>query len=79
MLDKHKTKVKFLINVDELFAYFPELEYNDNPKLKTCYSHIGQHSACHVDYAKEAREASPKEYIDLKTELKNLGYNLEIL
>jgi hypothetical protein len=52
--DKNKTKVKFLYheNTEDLMAYFPEERYNEDEKLFTCYAHIGQHSACHVDYAR---------------------------
>lgn len=83
--DKDKTKVWFLVNEKEennndLFGYFPEANYNDfSTTTKTCYSHVGQHSACHVDYAKESRLATPEEYNDLKIELESIGYNLEIL
>lgn len=78
--DKHKTKVQFLFNVrmNELFAYFPEEDYN-NEGLKMCYVHVGQHCGCHPDYAKESREATKNEYKDLKIELENLGYILEIV
>ncbi len=45
-----KTKVKFLINEkndNDLIAYFPD-DVADNKGNKTCYTHIGQHSACCV-------------------------------
>ena len=77
------TKVKFLKHSGEIFAYFPDIEYNKfllNNKLKTCYAHIGQHSSCHEDYANESAEATENEYSDLLKELKGQGYNdLEIL
>lgn len=41
--------------------------------MKTSYAHIGQHSACHVDYAAESREATPEEYRDLLAELIDAG------
>jgi hypothetical protein len=82
------TRVTFLINekavkdfIDNgLIAYFPDDVYSDNqPHLRTCYAHIGQHSSCHVDYAKECREATPEEYKDLLAELISIGYDdLEI-
>lgn len=85
-----KTKVLFLIDKPEdqftgdhergttgVFAYFPEVVHNG--ELKTCYSHIGQHSACHPDYAKECKEATPDQYADLKKELEGLGYNLNVI
>lgn len=69
--------VKFLVSKDknweeEVFAYFPEEVYNESGDLRLCYSHIGQHGACHVDFAKSCRPAEPKEYIDLKTELEQI-------
>ncbi len=85
--DKHKTKVKFLFhegNQDiligaDVFAFFPEEKYNGGNVMFTSYEHIGQHSACHIDYANECRPATPEEYKDLKSELESLGYNLEIV
>ncbi len=71
------TKVKFLIyqeSKSEVFAYFPEI-IGDNRGNKTCYAHIGQHSACSPDYAKECKEAQYNEYADLLRELIGQGYN----
>lgn len=69
-----------------VFAYFPEkIDLVDHwfDKNKTenraCYSHIGQHSGCHPDYANECKPATPEQYADLKKELEGLGYNLEII
>jgi len=76
------TKVLFLVHTDtdgaeDLFAYFPnEMHNGDTP---SCYSHVGQHSACSPLYAAESREATPKEYASLKTELERLGYRLKVL
>lgn len=88
--DTHKTKVQFLIDKNgytnqeenekgQVFAFFTDEMYSHDKNLRTCYSHIGQHSACHVDYAKESRPATPAEYADLKRELESIGYNLEII
>jgi hypothetical protein len=73
------TKVKFLYHEgnQDLMAYFPEEVWCDN--TKTCYSHIGQHSACHPNYAKECREATMLEYLDLFNELQSIGYRLELV
>lgn len=76
------TKVMFLVNERnpedlDLFAYFPEEIHNG--EYRTGYSHIGQHSAVHPDYAAESREATPEEYQDLKAELEGIGYNLDVL
>lgn len=75
-----KTKVKFLIEKDsenDVWAFFPEEIAHDY--FLTCYAHIGQHSACHPDYAKECKEANYDQYSDLKKELESIGYKLEIL
>lgn len=81
-----KTKVKFLIEKPEdnysgeVFAFFPDDNYtNFSTDTKTCYAHTGQHSACHIDYAGECKEATPEQYNDLKNELTGIGYKLEIL
>ena len=76
------TKVAFLINEKDpenadLFAYFPEEDYNQ--QYKSGYSHVGQHSGVHPQYAAESRPATPEEYQDLKVELEGIGYNLEVL
>jgi hypothetical protein len=74
-----KTKVKFLYHEknEDLMAYFPYETWCDN--TKSCYSHIGQHSACHPNYAKECREATMLEYLDLFNELQSIGYKLELI
>lgn len=85
-----KTDVLFLWERDEpkdVFAYFPNEQYYGKIQgmtaidmaMRTCYAHIGQHSACHPDYARECREASPEEFKPLMEELESIGYNLNIL
>jgi hypothetical protein len=80
--DNQKTQVLFLNELGGVFAYFPNEIHPFNgyrQDNRTCYSHIGQHSACHPDYAKECKKAAPDQYKDLKQELESVGYNLEIL
>ncbi len=74
------TKVKFLYEkmIKDVFAYLPEMVHSFNgyrPDNMTCYSHVGQHSACHPDYANECREAPINEYWPLLQELIGQGYN----
>lgn len=78
--DEKTTEVQFLFNgrTEDLFAYFPELDYNISGTSKVCYSHIGQHSGVGPEYVKECRVATPEEYKDLFQELENLGYKLQI-
>jgi hypothetical protein len=76
-------RVMFLVNEKDpgnpdLFAYFPEEDYDREGKLKTGYSHVGQHSAVSPEYAAESRLATPEEYADLKAELEGIGYNVEV-
>jgi len=79
------TKVLFLIEKPEgdlpcnVFAFFPELHCYDKSQpdynvMFTCYAHIGQHSACHIDYANECKEAELHQYQDLLKELIGQGY-----
>jgi len=82
--DNEKTKILFLVNEKDpenpdVFAYFPEENFDSKGEYKTAYSHIGQHSAVHPNYAEESRPATPEEYQDLKTELESIGYNLNVL
>jgi hypothetical protein len=83
--DRYKTHVLFLIEEPEgdlptsVFAFFPAEKYNSEPNLFTCYAHIGQHSACHLAYANECKQANYNEYQDLLKELIGLGYNLNVL
>lgn len=74
------TKVKFLIDngsdsneSTDVFAYFPELVHSGN--FKTCYSHIGQHSAIDTEYPKQCESANYSQYSDLLRELIGQGYN----
>ncbi len=78
------TKVVFLVNESDpenhdVFAYFPEENYDNQGRMKTGYSHIGQHSGVDPRYAEESRPATPEEYQSLKTELESIGYNLDVL
>ena len=80
-----KTKVIFKIEKEGnmVFAFFPEMDYNVplyGKEMKTCYAHLGQHSACLQDYADECEEAKYNEYSDLLKELIGQGYtDLEVL
>jgi len=80
--DEHLTKVQFLVNEkdpenQDLYAYFPEERYND--QYMSGYSHVGQHTGVHPEYAAESRPATPEEYAPLKAELEGIGYNLDVL
>ena len=76
---KH-TKVIFLIEKQEgdlpcnVFAYFPEIRSTKEPGMFTSYAHLGQHSACHENYAKGCKQAEYVEYRELLRELIGQGY-----
>ena len=78
--DLEITKVVFLFHKEnnDLFAYFQE-EIADAGHNRMSYSHIGQHSSCSEEYAKESIEATKEQYQDLFVELESIGYNLEVL
>ena len=62
----------------EVFAYFPFEEWYNG--TMTCYAHIGQHSACHPNYANSCKEAKKLDFMPLLNELVRIGYNdLEIM
>lgn len=83
--DTTKTDVLFLIEIfedakNDVFALFPNENYfRHDSDTKLCYAHIGQHSACHLDYAKVCAKATADQYKDLKKELESIGYNLNVL
>ncbi len=81
------TLVKFRYNENnnDLFAFFPQLIesrnfVNDKGQYtkKMCYSLIGQHSVCSLNYVNQSRPATEAEYLPLKQELESIGYNLKI-
>lgn len=59
---------------DQVFAFFPDEKYDDRVNMRTCYAHVGQHSACSIDYVAVCEEATPEQYKDLLAELRNIGY-----
>lgn len=45
----------------------------------TCYAFNGQHSTCTSEFIELlCKKASPKQYAELKKELENLGYKLDV-
>lgn len=79
------TLVKFLKEPDSpnkgILAYFPQLNWNNFSRLtKVAYAHLGQHTACSVEYAKTLKMATDlSECKDLIAELTHAGYDLKIL
>lgn len=79
--EEEPTDVVFLFEQDEdtVFAFFPCEHYNHDLSLRTCYAHVGQHSACAIDYANGKRIAKEEDYKALKNELEGIGYKLNVL
>lgn len=74
IVKKESTPVTFYIdNGDngQVFAFFPNTMQS--------YSHVGQHSACILEYVKSCVPATVEQYEPLKKELESLGYNLTVL
>jgi len=80
MKTENKTRVKFYLdNGGDVFAYFPDI-LTDSKGNNTCYSHIGQHSACSPNYVKGKKLATPEQFAPLLAELKGQGYeNLQVI
>jgi hypothetical protein len=79
-IEEPKTKVIFRKDKDgsEITAIFPELTEN-SWNYCACYAHLGQHGTCSHDwYRTKTIPATPDEYADLKAELEELGYVLDV-
>ena len=75
-----KLDVVFLLSGDdgEVLAVFPGFAHDAICVVR--YQHIGQHSACDLDFCKSAPEVKdPAVYADLKEELEQRGYNLNVI
>ena len=63
----------------DIIALFPMINADDKPGHFLSYQHIGQHGAASAAllqaYTIPARD---QEYRELKAELENIGYNLDI-
>jgi len=78
------TVVKFYVDPEnEILAFFPQLNYNKQfygNDMKTSYSHVGQHSPCHVEYVRCLKPATDfNQCLQLIHELNCMGYELKIL
>ena len=54
----------------DVTAVFPSLV--EGRGLVACYAHIGQHSACCLEWYRGTRPAAPTEYADLHQELTDI-------
>lgn len=79
-MDKEKTKVVFRVWPDgDVIALFPQIPADLHGYMCQSYMHVGQHGAADTDIsAGQTRLATPKEFIKLKRELRQRGYNLQV-
>jgi len=77
-MNKIAINVKFVYTKEfkEVTAVFIDKE---NIQLPDCYSHIGQHSICSIDWVKEQKPATKKQYEPLLKELQSIGYLVQII
>ena len=78
-VDEEKTKVIFRKDKKDgdIIAVFADDKQNNN--MIGCYVHLGQHTTMSIDYYNETVPATPEEYSDLKKELEDIGYNVEVV
>jgi hypothetical protein len=69
-------KINGELQIPDVFAFFPDDNYSHSKTdgRFTCYTHLGQYSACHIDYANECKEANFSQYRELLRELIGQGY-----
>ncbi|MGH6631516.1 MAG: hypothetical protein ACREB3_17440, partial [Burkholderiales bacterium] len=73
----HRSPTKFGRDVTAVFPCEPA---DTIGRTMSCYSHIGQHSACSYAWYIQTRPAAPEEYADLFAELEAApyGYRLKV-
>jgi hypothetical protein len=72
-----KDKVIFRMFNGEVIALFPEQK--ESRGNVNSYMHIGQHGGANYDLVmSKSKKATPSQYKDLKTELKSIGYKLDV-
>jgi hypothetical protein len=80
---------RVFFDTNEVIALFPGLPGDTDTETCSSYMHVGQHGAAHTTkllrgdsstkWKPPTRAASPKEYADLKAELEQLGYVLNVV
>jgi hypothetical protein len=77
-MTKTKVKVKFVYTKEwkEVTAVFID---EKNPQFPDCYSNVGQHSVCSIDWVNSQAKATKKQYQPLLKELQSIGYEVEII
>ena len=63
----------------EVIAVFPEVPASYLGSESMSYLHHGQHGGCfYPQLVRDTRAATPAEYADLKHELEQIGYTLDV-
>jgi hypothetical protein len=75
-----KTKVVFRVWKDtgDVIALFPELPADKWGHYCDSYEHVGQHGAASPNLVSHTSPAQPEEYAALASELRQIGYDLDI-
>ena len=69
-MDTRRVIFRFDKSAQEVVAVFPYLAPSGN--YMTCYSHVGQHSGCSLDWYRRTRPATPEQYAPLLAELRGI-------
>ena len=70
-------KVIFKLIDNSVIALFPDLVWDSKGSIAS-YMHIGQHGGANPQLIKDYPDASIEQFQDLKNELINIGYELDI-
>lgn len=71
--------VMFRVFQGDVIALFPHEVHNNHGDVVS-YMHVGQHgSADYKDIVRNARLATPTEYLPLMRELESIGYHVSIV
>jgi hypothetical protein len=78
------TRVQFFVtkdynNEDNIFAFFPDINFAHSPIFKETYSIEYGSDSCSKEFTEQCRAATPEEYAPLKMKLEAIGYNLQIV
>ena len=81
MKQEHITEMLFRIESDgQILAVMPYEIGSPKANNVMCYAHIGQHSSCDYYYVLEkTKPASFEQYKNLKDELEDIGYNIQVI
>jgi len=82
--DNYKTDIVFRIDTSKnfngtVFALFPH-EVSTIDGLVNCFQHVGQHSSAEYNHCiNTSKLATADEYADIKKEMENIGYDINVV